>query len=102
MSSRTQPSGYWRAARAPRHSLLFALPLLLLYELLAFALSRSELVEVRNGADVLLKSIFVTLGGRYGLSVFSAVFLCTGSALVLRDRIKHGPIVPRLFAGMLL
>lgn len=82
--------------------MLFALPLLLLYELLAFALSRAQLSEVRNGADVLLKSVFVALGGRYGVSVFSALLLCTGAVLVWRDRRAHGAIRPRLFAGMLL
>ena len=93
---------YWQATRAPRHSLLFALPLLLLYELLAFALTRAELSDVRNGADVLLKSIFVALGGRYGLSLFSAVLLGVGVVLVWRDRKAHGPVRPRLFGGMLL
>lgn len=95
-------TGYWRASRAPRHSLLFALPLLLLYEVLAFALSGSQLGEVRNGADVLLKSIFVTLGGRYGVSAFSMVLLGAGGWLVLRDRRANGPIRPRLFGGMLV
>ena len=33
-------SSYWRAARAPRYSIIFAFPLLLAYELLAFGLSR--------------------------------------------------------------
>lgn len=98
-----QPTtSYWRASRAPRHSLLFALPLLLLYELLAFALSRSQLSEVRNGADVLLKRVFIALGGRYGLTAFSLLLLCTGAALVWRDRRTNGAIRPRLFAGMLV
>ncbi|HTL04404.1 MAG TPA: CPBP family glutamic-type intramembrane protease [Gemmatimonadales bacterium] len=92
---------YWRATRAPRHSLLFALPLLVLYELLAFLLSRSQLSEVRNGADVLLKSVFVALGGRYGLTAFSVALLLTGAALVWRDRRRNGPVRPRLFLGML-
>lgn len=93
---------YLQATRAPRHSLLFALPLLLLYELLALLLSRSELSQVRNGADVLLKSVFVALGGRYGLTVFTVVLLCTGAVLVWRDRRANGEIRPRLFAGMLV
>ena len=96
------PSSYFQATRAPRHSLLFALPLLLLYEVLALLLSRTELSQVRNGADVLLKSVFVALGGRYGLTAFSVVLLCTGAVLVWRDRRANGEIRPRLFAGMLL
>lgn len=93
---------YWRASRAPRHSLVFALPLLALYEILAFALSGTELGQVRNGADVLLKSVFIALGGRYGVSLFSVLLLGAGTWLVIRDRKRHGPIVPRFFAGMLL
>jgi hypothetical protein len=95
-------AAYWRDSRAPRHSVLFALPLLLLYELLAFALSHAQLSEVRNGADVLLKSVFIALGGRYGLTAFSLLLLATAALLVWRDRRAHGPIRPRLFAGMLL
>ncbi|HEV8148832.1 MAG TPA: CPBP family glutamic-type intramembrane protease [Gemmatimonadales bacterium] len=97
------PTGsYWRDSRAPRHSVLFALPLLLLYELLAFVLSHAQLSAVRNGADVLLKSVFVALGGRFGLTAFSVLLLAAAALLVWRDRRVHGPIRPRLFAGMLL
>lgn len=95
-------SSYWRASRAPRHSLLFALPLLLLYEVLAFALSGTELGQVRNGADVLLKSLFTALGGRYGVTAFSVLLLGAGAWLVIRDRRLRGPIVARFFAGMFL
>ena len=46
---------YWAESRSHRYSLLFALPLLLLYELLeAVAPVRSGGGVVRNGADVLL------------------------------------------------
>lgn len=96
------PVSYWRATRAPRHSLLFALPLLMLYEVLAFALSGTELGQVRNGADVLLKSLFTALGGRYGVAAFSVLLLGAGTWLVIRDRRRSGPIVPRFFAGMFL
>jgi hypothetical protein len=95
-------TGYLAGPRAPRQSRTCALPLLLLYELLALLLSRSELSQVRNGADVLLKSVFVALGGRYGLTAFTMVLLCTGAVLVWRDRRANGEIRPRLFAGMLV
>jgi len=95
------PSSYWSASRAPRHSLLFALPLLVLYEVLAFALSGSELGEVRNGADVLLKSVFIALGGRYGVTGFSLVLAGIGGLLVWRDRRAGGSIRPGLFPMML-
>lgn len=91
-------SSYWRDTRAPRYSILFAVPLLLLYEFLARMLSGDE--GIRNGADVLLKSLFVLLGGRHGLTAFAVVLAGTGLVLVMRDWKKSG--APRLgyFAGM--
>lgn len=94
-------SGYWAATRAPRYSLLFALPLLVLYEALAALLTRTAAVQVRNGADVLLKSLFLTLGGLDGLLVFGALLLGGGAILVWRDLRRHGGRLRiRFFAAM--
>ncbi len=93
-------TSYWAKTRAPRHSLTFALPLLLLYEAVAYLLSGDAIAGVRNGADVLLKSAFLFLGGRHGLTVFAVVLIGIGAYLVLKDR-KNGPIEPRLYWGML-
>jgi CAAX prenyl protease-like protein len=91
---------YWRASRAPRYSLTFAFPLLVAYEALAFTLSHDALIGVRNGADVLLKSLFLALGGRNGLLAFGALLVGTGVALVWRDRRKSGPVEARVFCWM--
>jgi membrane protease YdiL (CAAX protease family) len=93
---------YWRAVRAPRYSITFAFPLLLAYEALAFLLSRFDEVGVRNGADVLLKRMFVAFGGRYGLAVFGVVLIGCGAALVWRDVRRAGGIQPRWFMLMAL
>jgi len=93
---------YWRASRAPRYSLTFALPLLVAYEVLAFSLSHEAMAGVRNGADVLLKSAFVLLGGRDGLIAFGVLLVGTGATLVWRDRRRSGPMEGRVFALMLL
>ena len=94
---------YLRRSRAPRYSLLFALPLLLLYEGLSAALTGSAVAGVRNGADVLLKTLFVGLGGRDGLYVFGALLVGGGGWLVWRDRRRaREPYVPRVFAWMAL
>lgn len=95
-------SRYWREARSPRYSLTLAFPLLLLYEVLAFALSRGEVSGVRNGADVLLKSLFITFGGRTGLTVFGALLVGGGAALIWRDYRRAGRVEPRYFAWMIL
>ena len=92
---------YWRTSREPRYSLTFALPLLVAYEVLAFSLSHGEVAGVRNGADVLLKSLFVTLGGRNGLVVFGALLVGGGAAIVGRDVRRSGAIKPHIFAFML-
>jgi hypothetical protein len=91
---------YWRASRAPRYSLTFAFPLLVAYEALAFTLSHDAMIGVRNGADVLLKSLFLALGGRDGLIIFGVLLVGTGVALVWRDRRHAGPIDGRVFGVM--
>lgn len=96
------PSSYWRDTRAPRYSLLFALPLLLFYEGLAFLLSGDSISGVRNGADVLLKSAFLWLGGRDGLVVFGVVLVGVAAALVWRDLRRSGPPLRRYFLGMMV
>lgn len=93
-------SEYWRLAPQPRYSLTFALPLLVTYEVLAFTLSGHEFAGVRNGADVLLKSIFLTLGGRDGLIVFGALLVGAGSWIVWRDSRAKNPIEPAVFVVM--
>ena len=93
-------SRYWHAARQPRYSVTFAFPLLVAYEALAFGLSHDSLAGVRNGADVMLKSVFVLLGGRDGLLAFGALLVGTGAVLVWRDRRRSGPIEGRVFALM--
>lgn len=95
-------SRYWGEARAPRYSVSFAFPLLVLYELLAFTLSHGELTGVRSGADVLLKSLFVMLGGREGLALFGMLIVGGGAAMVWRDRRRAGGINPTYFVGMLV
>jgi hypothetical protein len=97
------PGWYWAAARSPRYALTFALPLLVLYEGLSALLSQSAVAGVRNGADVLLKTLFLTLGGRNGLFLFGLVLLGTGAALIGRDIRRHpGALSSRVLVLMLL
>jgi Type II CAAX prenyl endopeptidase Rce1-like len=91
---------YLRTARTPRYSLTFSLPLLAAYETLAFVLSRLEVAEVRSGADVLLKNVFVGLGGRHGLAAFGAVLVGGAVAIIWRDLRRSGQVRPRYFFFM--
>jgi len=83
-------NSYWRISRAPRYSLLFALPLLLAYQVLAALQPMSAQGAVRNGADVVLESLFVALAGREGPLVFMACLIAFGLWLVIRDMRRHG------------
>jgi hypothetical protein len=96
------PGSYWQTSRAPRYSLLFALPLLLLYEALAAALDPAG-VAVRNGADVVLRGAAgVVAGSRGGLVL--GVLLVGGSLwLVWRDLRRHrGGLRAAVFGAMML
>lgn len=91
---------YLHDSRAPRYTILFAVPLLLAYEMLALALTDSA-GGVRNGADVMLKWLFVMIGGSRGLLIFNLLLLGIGAALVVRDWRRHrGALSPRVFGLM--
>lgn len=96
------PRAYWRQSRAHRYSLLFALPLLVAYEVLAAILGHGEAQAIRNGADVLLKSMFIALLGEQGPLVFGALLIGVSLWLIVRDMRVHGSrLSPRTFAGMM-
>ena len=93
---------YFNASRAPRYSVLFALPLLLGYEALAAALAKPGQGELRNGADAILRSMFTTFAGARGSLIFIAVVCLVGVGLVVRDLRKHRDgLKPKIFVGML-
>jgi hypothetical protein len=93
---------YFTATRAPRYSLLFALPLLLAYEALAAALAGPRASgQIRNGADVILKEAAAAAIGPYGpLAVMGAIILLS-LWLAWRDSRRSGGVRPVFFAGML-
>ena len=97
-------ASYWEASRAHRYSLLFVLPLLVLYEALAAFLAHDPSVGgIRNGADVLLKSLFVTIGGHRGPLLFMAVVIGVSVWLVWRDlRANGGRLQAWVFGGMVV
>lgn len=93
---------YWRASRAPRYSYTFALPLLALYELLAAILPLGETHGVRNGADVILKSVFYAALGRWGPLAFGVLLVGLFLWGAWRDaRANPEPLRASYFAGML-
>jgi hypothetical protein len=96
-------SQYYLDSRSPRYAVLFAAPLLIAYEGSAWLLSHGDGAGIRNGADVILKSLFVQLGGRNGVVAFEIVLTLIGLVLVARDWRRHpGPLRWRVFPMMLL
>src|SRR3989442_4494329 len=86
VSTRTS---YWQVSRAPRYSLLFALPLLVFYQVLAVLLAHGAR-SVRNGADVILQALFTAAAGAGGPPPFMGCLVGARLWLVYR-----GPGAPR-------
>lgn len=92
---------YYDVSRTQTYSLLFAVPLLLLYELGAAWLATGPGPALRNGADVMLRTLLAA-GGVHGTLAFTGVLL--GAALfvvILERRRKRIPVRPSVFAAML-
>src|SRR5579884_132963 len=93
---------YFSLSRAPRYSVLFAMPLLIGYEALAALLAQPGRGEVRNGADVMLREAFILIAGPRGSLIFIAAVCLLGIGLVVRDmrKSRDGVRFP-LFIAML-
>ena len=102
-AERSALRAYWKKSRAPRYSLIFAIPLLLLYEALAAALANAPGVQaVRNAADVLLKTPFVMFSGSRGSLIFFATVIAVSIFLIGRDLAKtRDRPQPKIFLLML-
>ena len=84
-----------------RYSLILVLPLLLLYEALASVLSHDPRGDVRNGADVILKGLFVAIAGSRGPAIFMALVIALSLWLIRRDLRENGRgFQLGVFAGM--
>jgi hypothetical protein len=93
--------GYFASTRAPRYSVVFALPLLIGYEGLASLLSTPR-GQVRNGADALFRGLFTAVAGYRGPAIFMGLVVLIGIALVARDmKRSSGSLRVSYFIGML-
>ena len=96
------PRAYWTDTRAPRYAILFAAPLFVIYEASSFLMGSDQVGGVRNGADVLLRTLLAALGGPRGLALFTVLIAGAGLVLVWRDRRQHpAPLARGAFAAML-
>ena len=105
MTAPTPPArqSYWELTRSPRYSLTFAIPLLLAYEALALVLNQGTGAGIRNGADVLLRTLSATLLGDRGPLLLGGLVAFALILLAWRDaRRSQGSLRPRYFVLMLL
>ena len=94
-------SRYLEATRRPTYSLLFALPLLLLYEIGAAMIADDRSGGMRNGADVLLRTMLAA-GGLHGTLALTAVLALVAAVLIVRDQRKsRTKLEGSYFAGMM-
>jgi hypothetical protein len=92
---------YIHVSRTHTYSLLFVVPLLLLYEAGAAWLARDGGSGLRNGADVMLRTLLAA-GGVTGTVAFTATLLGAALLIVLLERRrKRVPVRGRVFAAML-
>jgi hypothetical protein len=96
-------STYFSLSRAPRYSILFALPLLLGYQALTALLPPGGGGDLRNGADALLRTAFIMVAGPHGSAILMAAIILLGVYLVARDmRATNDSLRPKVFAGMVV
>ncbi len=98
---RAEARQYWSLSRSHRHSLVFALPLLAFYEVLeAVSPVRAQGAIIRNGADVVLTSLFTLVLGVRGPLVFMGLVIGIALWLIWRDT-GAGRIRGSVLAAML-
>lgn len=81
---------YWQDSRKPRYSLLVALPLFIIYQVLEALEPATHGGTLRNGADVILETLFSRLAGPRGPLLLMVCLVAAGLWLVIRDYRKSG------------
>lgn len=94
--------GYYRLSRTHSYSLLFALPLLLAYEAGAMWLSAGAGASLRNGADVLLRTLLAAGGVTGTLALTGALIVVALVLIGVERRRRDVPLRGSVFLGMAL
>jgi hypothetical protein len=92
---------YFQLTRKHSYALLFALPLLVLYEVGAWFIS-GPTQGLRNGADVLMRRLLAT-GGVNSTLVFTGIIVIGAAILIARERRREKiPLQASVFGGMIV
>ncbi len=79
-------AGYYQSSRTLAFGLISMLPLLLGYEYLTLVATREYLVQVRNGADVILRTLLSAVGIHSPFYLGIALVFAIGAAVLLRRK----------------
>lgn len=90
---------YLRLSKTLTYSYLFALPLVILYEIGIFFVNAGSPTGVRIGADVMLKRVLGFIGMDSTLW-FAGLLVLFGIGIVLYERRNNLQLIPKYFAGM--
>lgn len=101
VESPTDWQTYHRVSRTGTYGFLAALPLLLIYEALVVFANQDALSQVRVGAEVWLKQLFVLVGNA-GMAVFGAAVIVVGVVIFWKERKKRIPLRVRYFVWIIL
>jgi len=79
-------AGYYQSSRTLAFGLIAMLPLLLGYEYLTLAANRDHMSQVRNGGDVILRTLLSLVGVHSPFYLGIGLLLVIGAAIVLRRK----------------
>jgi hypothetical protein len=94
---------YWKYSKSPFYSLLFTLPMLIGYEIMIFTLNHSDVLGMRNGADIIFRQFFAVfhIYGFYFVGFLVLIALIVAYYFHTRQNIKE-PFNFRFFIIMFL
>lgn len=93
---------YLRETSQPIYSLLFLIPLLALYELIAVLVNFDRTLQIRNAADIMVKNFLLQFGIRSMLGFMMAVVCIAVVCALVALKDSEGPVRPKYFLGMLV
>jgi len=95
LRSLRKKAGYYQSSRTLAFGLISMLPLLLGYEYLTLAASRDHMAQVRNGGDVILRTLLSLVGIHSPFYLGIGLVVVIGAAILLRR--KGTRLMPHYF-----
>lgn len=91
---------YLMATRRPVYSLLYLLPLLVIYEIFALVINFNSSLQIRNGADIIVRYVLRLFGIRSLFGFMMTVVLTVVVMVILAYQRHPEKLQPRLFFYM--